>query len=68
MDFVVGLPEFPEFDGIWVALDWLSMMRHFIPCHMTMDALWVEELFLQEEVRLHGLPLTIISDQDPQCA
>jgi len=68
MDFVVGLPECEGFDAIWVAVDRLSKMRHFIPCHMTIDALGLVELFLREVVCLHGLPLTIVSDQGPQFA
>ena len=39
--FVVGLPECEGFDAILVVVDWLSKMRHFIPCHTTIDALGV---------------------------
>jgi len=63
MDFVVGLPECEWFDAIRIVVDRLSKMQHFIPCHTTLDALDLAELFLQEVVRLHGLPLTIISDR-----
>jgi transposase-like protein len=41
-------------------------MRHLIPCHTTIDAVELAKLFLQEVVRLHGLPKTIVSDQGPQ--
>jgi len=68
MDFVEGLPECETFDAIWVVVDRLSKMRHFIPFHTTIDALGVAELFLREVVRLHGLPLTIVSDRGPQFA
>jgi len=68
MDFVVGIPECEGFDGIWVVVDRLSKMRHFIPCHTPIDALGLVELFLREVVRLHGLPLTVVSDQGPQFA
>jgi transposase InsO family protein len=43
-------------------------MRHFIPCHTTIDAVGLAKLFLREVVRLHGLPKTIISDRGPQFA
>ena len=67
MDFVVGLPECEGIDAIWVVVDRLSKMGHCIPCHTTINALGLAELFLREVVRLHGLPSTIVSDQGPQC-
>jgi len=66
MDFVLGLPKCEGFDAIWVVVDQLSKMRHFIRSHTMIDALAVAEPFLPEVVRLHGLPLTIISDRGPQ--
>jgi len=68
MDFVVGLPECEGFDAIWAVVDRLSKMRHIIPCHTTVDALGLAELFLRKVIRLHGLPLTIISDWGLQFA
>jgi len=62
MDFVVGLPECEGFDAIWVVVDRLSKMRHFIPCHTTIDTVGLAELCLREVGRLHGLPLKIISN------
>ena len=66
MDSVVGLPECEGFDEIWVVVDRLSKMRHFIPCHTTIDAVGMAKLFLREIVCLHGLQVTIISDRGPQ--
>jgi len=68
MHFVVGLPECEGYDAIWVVVDTLSKMRHFVPCQTTIDALGLAELFLLEVVRLHGLPSTIVSDRGPQIA
>jgi transposase InsO family protein len=68
MDFVVGLPECEGFDGIWVVVDRLSKMRHFIPCQIIIHAVGLPKQFLQEVVRLHGLPKTIVSDRGPQFA
>jgi hypothetical protein len=62
MDFVVGLPECDGFDAVWVVVDRLSEMRHFIHCHTTIDAVGLAKLLLREVVRLYGLPKTIISD------
>jgi len=68
MDFVVGLPECEGFNAIWVVVDRLSKMRHFIPCHTIIDTLGLAVLFMKEVVRLHGLPLSIVSDRGPQFA
>jgi len=68
MDFVLGLPECEGFNAIWVVVDRLLKMRHFCPCHMTIDAVELARLFLREVVHLHGLAVTIVPDRGPQFA
>jgi hypothetical protein len=68
MDFVTGLSECEGYDTIWVVVDQLSKMRHFIPCQTTVDAGGLTEMFVNEVVRLHVLPRTIVSDRGPQFA
>jgi transposase InsO family protein len=68
MDFETGLLECKGYDAIWVVVDRLSKMRHFVPSHTTVDARGLAELFVKEVVRLHGLPKTIVSDRGPQFA
>lgn len=68
LDFVTGLPECEGYDAIWVVVDRLSMMRHFVSCKTTVDARGLAEMFLKEVVRLHGLPRTVISDRGLQFA
>ena len=68
MDFVTGLPPSNDDDAIWVVVDRLTKQWHLIPCHTTVDARDLADMFLQHVFQLHGLPLTITSDWGPQFA
>src|SRR5207302_5145348 len=68
MDFVTGLPWSNWCDAIWVVVDRLTKMRHFVPCRTTTSAEDLAELFLTNIWRLHGLPDGIVSDRGPQFA
>ena len=68
MDFITGLPWSNGNDAIWVVVDWLTKMRHLLPCLTTIDAPSLADLFLDNIWKHDGLPLTIISDRGPQFA
>ncbi|KAD5961899.1 hypothetical protein E3N88_13372 [Mikania micrantha] len=67
MDFVTGLPKtFRKNDAIWVIVDRLSKSAHFLPIQQGHSVSKLSEIFTQEIVRLHGTPVSIISDRDPR--
>jgi hypothetical protein len=68
MDFIIALLECESFEAIWVVVDRLSKMRHFIPCDMMTDAIGLAWLFLWEVEHLHGVPVTIVLDWGSQSA
>ena len=68
MDFVIGLPPSRRHhDSIWVVIDRLTMSAHFLPVHTSYTAEDYARLYIRELVRLHGVPLSIISDRGNQC-
>ncbi|XP_049390874.1 uncharacterized protein LOC125855220 [Solanum stenotomum] len=62
IDFVVGLPKtLGKFDSIWVVLDKLTKSAHFIPVRVDYNMQQLAKVYVKEIVRLHGVPLPIIS-------
>ncbi|XP_058219910.1 uncharacterized protein LOC131330378 [Rhododendron vialii] len=60
MDFVTGLPRSPKSNtAIWDYLDYL-------PVRMTDTMESFGRLYIQEIVRLHGVPVSIVFDRDPR--
>ena len=67
MDFIVGLPNTSQkHDSIWVIIDRLIKTAHFIPVNTTYSAKKYAEIYLDQIIRLHGVPKTIISDRGAQ--
>ena len=65
MDFIIGLPKITNgYDSIWVIIDRLTKSAHFLPIRMTFSIDSLTELYVNEIVRLHGVPKSIISDRD----
>ena len=67
MDFVVGLPHCKNgYDAIWVIVDRLTKSAHFLPMKNSDSIEKLAELYVKEIVRLHGTPVSIVSDRDPR--
>nr|GEW21419.1 putative reverse transcriptase domain-containing protein [Tanacetum cinerariifolium] len=65
--FVLGLPCTKSGnDSIFVVLDRVSKMVHFIPCKKTTYAVNMGQIFFRDAYYLHGLPSFIVYDQDTQ--
>ncbi|GJJ75507.1 hypothetical protein EMPS_07865 [Entomortierella parvispora] len=65
MDLIVHLPKTSrENDAVAVFVDRFSKAAHFIPCQTSCSAQELADLFFKNVVRLHGLPISIVSDRD----
>jgi transposase InsO family protein len=64
MDFIVGLPRTRDgYDSIWVIVDRLTKVAHFIPVKTMYTGAKLAELYMSRIVCLHGLPKKIVSDR-----
>jgi hypothetical protein len=64
MDFIVGLPNTSRHhDSIWVIVDRLTKITHFLPMHTTHKTEKYAEIYIDQIVHLHGIPRTIVSDR-----
>ncbi|KAL4034989.1 hypothetical protein IC575_003663 [Cucumis melo] len=65
MDFITGLPRtLRGFTVIWVVVDRLTKSAHFVLGKSTYTASKWAQLYMSEIVRLHGVPVSIVSDRD----
>jgi hypothetical protein len=64
MDFIVGLPRTQSgYDSIWVIMDRLTKIAHFIPVKTTYFG---PQLYMSRIVCLHGVLKKIVSDKGTQ--
>jgi transposase InsO family protein len=67
MDFIVGLPRTQAgYGSIWVIVDRLTKVSHFVPVKTTYSGAKRVELYMSRIVCLHGVPKKIMSDRGSQ--
>ena len=67
MDFVTHLPRTQQrHDAVWVIVDRLMKSAHFLAMRMTFALERFCWLYIREIVRLHRVPVSIVSDRDPR--
>lgn len=66
MDFVTGLPTGAKtkHNAVWVVVDRLTKSAHFMAILENVGAEVIAARYVEEIVRLHGIPVSIVSDRD----
>uniref|UniRef100_A0A8C5N3N2 Gypsy retrotransposon integrase-like protein 1 n=1 Tax=Leptobrachium leishanense TaxID=445787 RepID=A0A8C5N3N2_9ANUR len=66
MDFIVDLPASKGNTVILTIVDLFSRMAHFVPLPKLPSALDLVPVFINNVVKLHGIPVEIVSDRGTQ--
>src|SRR3954464_4748535 len=67
MDFITELPRTRSgYDSIWVVVDRLTKVAHFIPVKKTYTSAKLAKIYMNRIVCLHGVPKSIVSDRGTQ--
>jgi transposase InsO family protein len=67
MDFIMGLPRTQSgYDSIWIIVDRLTKVAHFIPVKTTYSRPQLAELYISRIVYLHRVAKKIVSDRGTQ--
>jgi hypothetical protein len=67
MDFIVRLPRTTKgFDSIWVIVDRLTKIAHFLLVKTDHPVAVYAQLYIARILSLHGVPRTTVSDRGPQ--
>ena len=53
-------------DALWVIVDRLTKSAHFLAIKVSQHISKLAHQYVKEIVRLHGVPVSIVSDQDPR--
>jgi transposase InsO family protein len=67
MNFITGLPRTKNgHDSVWVIVDQLTKVAHFIPVRTTYGGDKLAKLYIDRIVKLHRVPRRIVSDRGTQ--
>ncbi|KAK9046103.1 hypothetical protein V6N11_052003 [Hibiscus sabdariffa] len=67
MNFSIDHPNTPrKHDFVWVIVDRFTKSAHFIHVQTTMSSDVLAKTYINEVIRLHEIPMSIIFDQDPK--
>src|SRR3954463_10466605 len=67
MDFITGLPRTRSgYDSIWVVVDRLTKVAHFIPVKTTYTSAKLAKIYMARIVYLHGVPSKVVSGRGTQ--
>jgi hypothetical protein len=67
MDFINRLPKTPRGnDSIWVIVNCLTKVTHFILVHTMYGGDKLAKLYIDNILKLHGVPKSIVSDRGAQ--
>jgi hypothetical protein len=67
MNFIVGLPHTQAgYDSIWIIVDRLTKVDHFIPVKTTYSGARLTELYMSWIICLHGVTKKIVSNSGSQ--
>ncbi|WVZ63441.1 hypothetical protein U9M48_013075, partial [Paspalum notatum var. saurae] len=64
IDFIEGLPKSEGYNCILVVVDRLTKFAHFIAIKHPYTAMGIAQIILDNVIRLHGFPKSIVSDRD----
>ena len=60
-----GLPRSSKgYDSIWVIVDRMTKSTYFLPVKTIDPVKKLAKLYLKEIIRFHGVPVSIVLDQD----
>ena len=67
MDFAVELPRIPSgYNAAWIIVDKLTKSTHILPIRISCPLYKLAQVYIQEIVRLHKVPTSIVLDRDPR--